>query len=241
MAVVQNNGDGPATEGSSGVNLLETEEAELSDSHKNSVVDEESTDGKIEPTKSLYHNEDKEVEITKEQAKTESDNMEETAKKQVSFSMPIDKEPSEVVNHYIIPGENAEEKAVGNSPDGRFLKFDVEIGRGSFKTVYKGLDTETGVAVAWCELQVGKISFSIIFIVFTQPNFPQDKKGRAEQSRFKEEAKMLKTLQHPNILRFYDSWEVPAKGSARPEVSGRPDRKILVLITELMTSGTLKG
>ena len=52
---------------------------------------------------------------------------------------------------------------------------------------------------------------------------------------------MLKTLQHPNILRFYDSWEVPAKGSARPEVSGRPDRKILVLITELMTSGTLKG
>ena len=73
-----------------------------------------------------------------------------------------------------------------------------------------------------------------------QPNFPQDRKGRAEQSRFKEEAKMLKTLQHPNILRFYDSWEVPTKGSlTRPE--GRPDRKILILITELMTSGTLKG
>ena len=36
----------------------------------------------------------------------------------------------------------------------RFLKFEEEIGRGSFKTVYKGLDTETGVAVAWCELQV---------------------------------------------------------------------------------------
>lgn len=49
----------------------------------------------------------------------------------------------------------AEEKAVGVSPEGRFLKFDIEVGRGSFKTVYKGLDTETGVAVAWCELQVG--------------------------------------------------------------------------------------
>ena len=48
----------------------------------------------------------------------------------------------------------AEEKAVSVSPDGRFLKFDIEVGRGSFKTVYKGLDTETGVAVAWCELQV---------------------------------------------------------------------------------------
>ena len=50
--------------------------------------------------------------------------------------------------------DEAEEKAVSQSADGRFLKFDIELGRGSFKTVYKGLDTETGVAVAWCELQV---------------------------------------------------------------------------------------
>lgn len=44
--------------------------------------------------------------------------------------------------------------AVDSSPEGRFLKFPVEVGRGSFKTVYKGLDSETGVDVAWCELQV---------------------------------------------------------------------------------------
>lgn len=50
--------------------------------------------------------------------------------------------------------DESEEKVVGTSPDKRFLKFDLEIGRGSFKTVYKGLDTETGVQVAWCELQV---------------------------------------------------------------------------------------
>lgn len=50
--------------------------------------------------------------------------------------------------------EEADMKAVSTSPDGRFLKFDIEIGRGSFKTVYKGLDTETWVEVAWCELQV---------------------------------------------------------------------------------------
>ena len=53
--------------------------------------------------------------------------------------------------------EEAETKAVGTSPDGRFLKFDIEIGRGSFKTVYKGLDTETTVEVAWCELQVRQL------------------------------------------------------------------------------------
>lgn len=50
--------------------------------------------------------------------------------------------------------EDVETKAVATSPDGRYLKFNIEIGRGSFKTVYKGLDTETTVEVAWCELQV---------------------------------------------------------------------------------------
>ena len=41
---------------------------------------------------------------------------------------------------------------------------------------------------------------------------------------------MLKGLQHPNIVRFYDQWE---------ELSPR-GRKVIVLVTELMTSGTLK-
>ncbi|XP_015720959.1 serine/threonine-protein kinase WNK1 isoform X14 [Coturnix japonica] len=106
--------------------------------------------------------------------------------------------------------EEQETKAVGISPDGRFLKFDIEIGRGSFKTVYKGLDTDTTVEVAWCELQDRKLS-------------------KSERQRFKEEAGMLKGLQHPNIVRFYDSWESTVKG-----------KKCIVLVTELMTSGTLK-
>lgn len=55
--------------------------------------------------------------------------------------------------------EEAEMKAVATSPGGRFLKFDIELGRGAFKTVYKGLDTETWVEVAWCELQVRPRSF----------------------------------------------------------------------------------
>ncbi|KAM9751060.1 serine/threonine-protein kinase WNK2 isoform 4-T4 [Menidia menidia] len=106
--------------------------------------------------------------------------------------------------------EEAEMKAVSTSPGGRFLKFDIELGRGSFKTVYKGLDTETWVEVAWCELQDRKLS-------------------KMERQRFKEEAEMLKGLQHPNIVRFYDFWESPLKG-----------KKCIVLVTELMTSGTLK-
>merc|ERR1712212_602161 len=81
-----------------------------------------------------------------------------------------------------------EGKAIAESTDGRFLKFNIELGRGSFKTVFKGLDTDTGVAVAWCELQHHKLS-------------------KHERLRFREEADMLKGLQHPNIVRFYDSWD----------------------------------
>lgn len=55
--------------------------------------------------------------------------------------------------------EEAEMKAVATSPGGRFLKFDIELGRGAFKTVFKGLDTETWVEVAWCELQVSAEAF----------------------------------------------------------------------------------
>ena len=59
----------------------------------------------------------------------------------------------------------------------------------------------------------------------------QDKKwNKSERQRFREEAEMLKELQHPNIVRFYDSFE---------QLNAR-SRKVIILVTELMTSGTLK-
>ena len=39
---------------------------------------------------------------------------------------------------------------------------------------------------------------------------------------------MLKGLNHPNIVRFYDSWDC------------QQNKKNIVLVTELMTSGTLR-
>ncbi|XP_037089688.1 serine/threonine-protein kinase WNK3-like [Pollicipes pollicipes] len=112
-------------------------------------------------------------------------------------------------------GEDAEdgeedevEKAVEVSPNGTFLKFNEEIGRGSFKTVYKGLDTTTGVFVRL--LSGNRLS-------------------KKDRDRFREEADLMKGLTHPNIVRFYDFWEVD-----------KPKRSCIVLVTELMTSGTLR-
>lgn len=104
-----------------------------------------------------------------------------------------------------------DDEPVAMSPCGRFFKYDKEVGRGSFKTVYRGLDTETGVAVAWCELMDKQVK-------------------KSERKRFREEADMLKKLQHPNIVRFYTYWEFTVSR-----------RQNIVLVTELMLSGTLKS
>ena len=47
-----------------------------------------------------------------------------------------------------------DDRVIDYSDDKRFIKFDQIIGTGAFKSVYKGLDTENGVPVAWCELHV---------------------------------------------------------------------------------------
>ncbi|RUS83826.1 hypothetical protein EGW08_008407 [Elysia chlorotica] len=127
------------------------------------------------------------------------------AKQSVTFAPEADQ------NSKHVNDKEDDPKQSRMSPGHRFMKLDEEVGRGSFKTVHRGLEIDTGVHVAWCELQ--------------------DKRwSKSDRKRFKEEAEMLKELQHPNILRFFDYWE--EEGSHR--------QKIIVLITELMTSGTLK-
>ena len=60
--------------------------------------------------------------------------------------------------------------------------------------------------------------------------FTQEKKlNKSERQRFREEAEMLKGLQNPNIVRFYDHWQVDLT-----------KRKYIVLVTELMKLGTFK-
>lgn len=79
-------------------------------------------------------------------------------------------------------------------------------------------------------LTLGKITISINNLLKAHIALQDKKWNKNERQRFKEEAEMLKELQHPNIVRFYDYWE---------EQNHR-NRKVIILVTELMTSGTLK-
>ena len=84
---------------------------------------------------------------------------------------------------------------------------------------------QTATAENFMNLGFSEANVCLIFVS------SKDKYSRAERARFKEEADMLKELQHPNIVKFHDYWEKRQQNK---------DKKSVILVTELMTSGTLK-
>lgn len=74
----------------------------------------------------------------------------------------------------------------------RYERLNEKLGKGAFKTVYKGYDTETGREVAWNEVPISGI-------------------GPKEQDRIREETKLLSKLKHDHIIEFYHVWEDPKK------------------------------
>ncbi|XP_059609656.1 serine/threonine-protein kinase Wnk isoform X2 [Phlebotomus argentipes] len=152
---------------------------------------------------------DDNIEILSQEAENLEAKFKKTDERLVQYGPIFD--PERFVEQQKAETEIDKDLGVSISPCNRFIKLDEEIGRGSFKTVFRGWDTHTCVDVAWCELMDKKVN-------------------KVERQRFKEEADMLKNLQHPNIVRFYNYWE---------ETVGK--RKNIVLVTELMLSGTLKS
>ena len=92
--------------------------------------------------------------------------------------------PVSAVEAISAPEEKKEEKE--KSPKGRYIRFE-ELGRGSFKVVYKAFDSETGKTVAWNEVNIMSLP-------------PTEKK------RVISEVKILEKVNHQRIISFYGSW-----------------------------------
>lgn len=90
------------------------------------------------------------------------------------------------------------------------MQFDVVLGRGAFKTVYKAFDEREGIEVAWNQIRVVELI-----------------NGSEEYAKLYTEINVLKKLKHKNIMSFYDSWIDREKHTVN-------------FITELFTSGTLR-
>lgn len=125
------------------IKLIKSDIEQNSETETKNIPNSKTDSGIVTSSQSLENENKKEVENT-----LKNDAPKEEKKK--DEKSPVEKKDGETNEKK----DEVEEKAVAQSENGRFFKFDIEIGRGSFKTVYKGLDTDTGVAVAWCELQV---------------------------------------------------------------------------------------
>ncbi|RKP02972.1 hypothetical protein CXG81DRAFT_29392 [Caulochytrium protostelioides] len=96
-------------------------------------------------------------------------------------------------------------------PTGRFERYNICLGKGAYKEVFKAFDTEEGQEVAWNRL----LSIN----------------PRREAQRLLSEIRILEDLHNDNIINFLGSWV-----HKTPDGHER-----VVFITELMTSGTLKS
>ena len=73
------------------------------------------------------------------------------------------------------------------SPRGRFKRFCEELGSGAYKTVYRGIDHETGREVAWNVIKLKRLP-------------------KIDRKRISEEINLIKTLTHQNIIHFISAW-----------------------------------
>lgn len=97
---------------------------------------------------------------------------------------------------------------VETDPSGRFARSNVILGKGASKTVYKAFDRIEGREVAWNTALVSGSTEAAHALLHT-------------------EVKVLKSLKHRNIMKFYASWVDDDHGTIN-------------FITEYFHSGTLK-
>ncbi|XP_061370074.1 probable serine/threonine-protein kinase WNK10 isoform X2 [Gastrolobium bilobum] len=103
-----------------------------------------------------------------------------------------------------------EEDFVEKDPTGRYLRYNEILGKGAFKTVYRGFDEIDGIEVAWNQVRIDELLQSV-----------------DDLAKLYSEVHLLKSLKHENIIKFFNSWIDDKK-------------KTVNIITELFTSGNLR-
>lgn len=112
------------------------------------------------------------------------------------------------------------------------MQFAELLGSGAFKKVYKGIDTEQGIEIAWgalstlCLVDCRRCCAVALTVRRTTAVIELDRQV-VDVKQLQREIKILSSLDHENILKFYDSWI-------------DEDKMLAVFITEFMAAGTLK-
>jgi len=131
---------------------------------------------------------------------------------------------NKVVSEKESEGESDEEEneVLEESPCGRWRKLRSKV---SYRDVpgidcaYLAMDTEEGVEVVWNEA-----------------TFSETKKFKAQEDKLKNVFQALTLIEHPNIVKFHRFWTDLGK----PAENGDKPKPRVILITEFMSSGSLK-
>jgi len=119
--------------------------------------------------------------------------------------------------------EDEENEVLEESPCGRWRKLRSKV---SYRDVpgidcaYLAMDTEEGVEVVWNEA-----------------TFSETKKFKAQEDKLKNVFEALTLIEHPNIVKFHRYWTDQCKTE---EKSAEKPKSRVILITEFMSSGSLK-
>ncbi|KAI8360077.1 kinase-like domain-containing protein [Mortierella sp. GBAus27b] len=103
------------------------------------------------------------------------------------------------------------ETPLETDPTGRFQRLSGVLGKGAYKLVYRAIDQEEGVEVAWNQLRIDHLT-------------------KKEAQKILSEIEILQSIRNDHIINFYASWSTKAPNGGER----------VVFVTELMSSGTLK-
>jgi len=78
------------------------------------------------------------------------------------------------------------EQEVEEDETGQYVRTGEILGVGAFKTVYKAIDRDKGIEVAWNSIKLDRIHFDF--------------------EKLYQEVQLLEQLSHPHIIEFYHSW-----------------------------------
>eukprot|EP00201_Polytomella_parva_P016606 CAMPEP_0175066912 /NCGR_PEP_ID=MMETSP0052_2-20121109/16786_1 /TAXON_ID=51329 ORGANISM="Polytomella parva, Strain SAG 63-3" /NCGR_SAMPLE_ID=MMETSP0052_2 /ASSEMBLY_ACC=CAM_ASM_000194 /LENGTH=431 /DNA_ID=CAMNT_0016333695 /DNA_START=78 /DNA_END=1373 /DNA_ORIENTATION=+ len=95
-------------------------------------------------------------------------------------------------------------------PEGRYFRYKEMVGKGRFKEVYKGFNSQIGIDVAWCKV-----------------NASTNHLDKASMDQVALDMQKGLELDHPNIIKCFKCWKDESNSCIN-------------LITELFTSGNLR-
>jgi len=131
--------------------------------------------------------------------------------------------PTEPVSEPSGDESEDESEILEESPCGRWLKRREEVKYRDVPGIdcaYLAMDTEEGVEVVWNEAQ-----------------FSETKKFKAQEDKLKHVFEALTLIEHPNIVKFHRYWTDLGRTD---EKTGEKMKPRVILITEFMSSGSLK-